>query len=57
MIAKVYIFFEISMGNNFTEPLGTSHSIQECCLVDMFLKSTKTAMKDKSLLILVRMLF
>ncbi|XP_011406191.1 PREDICTED: uncharacterized protein LOC105314005 [Amphimedon queenslandica] len=45
--AKLYTYFEMSMGPNFTEPRGASHSIQECRPIDMYFKGTETLVKNK----------
>lgn len=34
--AKLFQFFKLNMGSNFTEPPGASEKIVECRLVDMF---------------------
>ena len=45
--AKLYTYFEMNMGPDFTEPLGATHSLQVCRRVDMYFKGTETVVKNK----------
>ena len=43
---RIYTFFQVKMGLNFTEPPGVSQRIPQCRLVDMFFKGTADDVKN-----------
>ena len=43
----LYTYFQKNMGNDFTDPPGTSDKIVECQLVDMFFTGTESDVKSR----------